>query len=435
MKPKKFMIYTVIAAILFLNVVPVSAANKNVQNARYGVVRVLCAGEDEQGSFVSAGSGFAIGKQGEAVSYFITNNHVICDAPENVYLILNSLEDSSSMIPAKVLQTWQSPDLAILRIDTPITERMALPLLSGNSFEVTQNVYALGFPGVSDNMNDNGGSCPSTIDDITVTTGTVTKASTKLLDTVCVQIDAVINHGNSGGPLVNENGEVLGINTYGAVNQDGSAADGTNYAIYIDYIMEYCDSNQIPYYQLSTEAIAGSEGTPQITEGRKNPDPGTGGAGAESSDNTIYYKIIVGAAVLGLVIRFIIRKNKRNVKSGTPYSVNPNSIQQKNPVAEGIRITGLSGFFAGNSFPLRDKIVLGRAPDQCNIVFPPDAPGVSALHCELRYGGGQIELMDRGSTYGTFLGDKTRLKNNVPYQLKRGDIFYLGSEVNQFRIG
>ena len=62
-------------------------------------------------------------------------------------------------------------------------------------------------------------------------------------------------------------------------------------------------------------------------------------------------------------------------------------------------------------------------------------PGVSALHCELHYTSGRLELTDLGSTYGTFIGDGIRLEANRPYSLQAGETFYLGAPDNKFMIG
>jgi hypothetical protein len=434
------------------------SANKNIQNARYGVVRVISVKEEPDGYYISSGTGFAIGNPGEAVSYFITNNHVINYNPEMVMIVLDNLSVEESVLPVQVVATWETPDLAILKLESPITERTPLPLGSATTVEVTQEIYALGFPGVSDGMNDEGGTYPSTIDDITVTTGTVTKERTDFRDTTCVQIDAVINHGNSGGPLLNENGEVVGVNTYGAVNQDGTAADGTNYAIYIEYIIEYCIGNNIPYYQLSqaSESMDRDEdGNTVETGGRGNTTEETGYSGGsidsgdtgESSDSGSYYFLIAGAAGLGLLLYRFRKKGHRSSSSlsqAEPFNTN-NTNGNYTPQHESnisprtntknLQITGIDGYFANNSITITDHIKMGRDSNRCNLVFPPKAVGVSSLHCELINVGGHLELIDRGSTYGTFLGNGTKLEANVPHQLKAGDSFYLGVQENKFRVG
>ena len=451
---KKVECVLLIAMAVFFSCVPVYAANKSVQDARNGVVRVVSLITTAEGDFISSGTGFAIGNEGEPISYFITNNHVIKDAPDQVYIILENLDVEDSIIYAQVVQTWTSPDIAILKIENPITDRTALPLLSAESLEVTQSIYALGFPGASDDMNDNGENYPSTIKDITVTSGTITKEQTDYLNTTCAQIDAVINHGNSGGPLVNENGEVVGINTYGAMNQDGTAADGTNYAIYIDYVIDYCNSNNISYFQSSTSVIASPNEPASPGESTSS-----GGWSSEQEENYNYYGVIIFAAIAGLGISWALKK--KNKSSKNTNAANPpqpssqinkqqevsefsNSLQEvgefsnKKQAAQSsylLQITGIDGFFAGDKFPIIDKIYIGRDSNRCNIVFPAKTAGVSSLHCELRNVSGHLELMDRGSTYGTFLGNGTKLEVNCPYPLQKEDSFYLGTAENKFKIG
>lgn len=214
------------------------AANPAVKDARQGIVRVVCISKEEDGAWT--GSGFAVGTAGQPVSMFVTNHHVIAENPDGVFIVLDYVGDGGTIIPAAVVATSESPDLAILQIDTPISDRIPLTLLSAESVEVTQSVFALGFPSVADSLSDAGEELPSTIDDVTVTTGTVTREKVESSGMTCLQIDTVINNGNSGGPLVNEDGYVVGINTFGAVNQDdGTRADGTNLAVYIDYVIAF----------------------------------------------------------------------------------------------------------------------------------------------------------------------------------------------------
>lgn len=67
-----------------------------------------------------------------------------------------------------------------------------------------------------------------------------------------------------------------------------------------------------------------------------------------------------------------------------------------------------------------EAIYVGRDPKLCQLVFPDGTPGVSNVHCMLHTDGKSIEIRDLGSSYGTFLSDKTRLKPN--------EIFYLTDE-------
>ncbi len=422
---------------------PAAATNKKIQDARNGVVRVLCVVNDDSGSI---GTGFAVGKVGQPVSLFVTNNHVIRDNPGQVYLILDNITDRQSVIPAKVIATSQSPDIAILQTSQPIRSRTALPLQSAQSMDVTQQVYALGFPGAADHVNDQGKDLPSTIDDITVTSGTVTKKKVTMSGTDCLQIDATINHGNSGGPLMTENGCVAGINSAGAVNDDGTQAAGTNYSIYIDYVMAFLNKNNIPYDRGDT---AGGKPSPSgsPTPTASDPQVPAGAAPARSqaptkpaasgpkpaengSGGVGYLPVAAAAAVIGLAVVYFRRKKKPVVPAPSP------SVPASQPVPAvppARKIVGIGGIFSGTSFPISGPVLIGRDSHRCSIVYPADTPGISSAHCEVRASGSGLVLTDLGSSYGTFLADGRKLTAHQPVELAPGTSFYLAARENSFQ--
>ena len=77
-------------------------------------------------------------------------------------------------------------------------------------------------------------------------------------------------------------------------------------------------------------------------------------------------------------------------------------------------------------------LTFGRNPE-CDVVFPPDAPGVSGKHCSLRWRGGSLFLTDLGSSFGTLLEDGRKLSNESA-DLKPGARFYLGSNKFGFQL-
>lgn len=100
------------------------------------------------------------------------------------------------------------------------------------------------------------------------------------------------------------------------------------------------------------------------------------------------------------------------------------------------RLRALSGEHRGKTFPLyeMEEFTIGRNP-QCVIRFRPDTQGVSGLHCKVEmecYSGigtshTEVRLTDLNSTYGTYLGNGTRLTPNREYQLRVGDTFLLAN--------
>lgn len=140
------------------------------------------------------GSGVIISEEG----YILTNNHVIEDVAQVGVILADGTE-----LPAKIIGTEKFDDLAVLKIDSAVPGAAAF----GNSdlLQPGESVIAIGSP-LGDFKN-------------TVTAGVVS-ATGRMLDSGegymienLIQTDAAINSGNSGGPLVNLAGEVVGINT------------------------------------------------------------------------------------------------------------------------------------------------------------------------------------------------------------------------------
>lgn len=143
----------------------------------------------------SLGSGFIISEDG----YIVTNNHVIENA-DKVYVNFEGETNKSSSIEAKVVGMDPETDLALLKIETE-TKLPTLKFGDSDKSEVGEWVIAIGNPfGLGH----------------TVTAGIVSAKGRNIhsgpFDNF-IQTDASINPGNSGGPLVNMQGEVIGINT------------------------------------------------------------------------------------------------------------------------------------------------------------------------------------------------------------------------------
>lgn len=101
------------------------------------------------------------------------------------------------------------------------------------------------------------------------------------------------------------------------------------------------------------------------------------------------------------------------------------------------QIIGIAGQFAGRSFPVAPQgVMLGTDPASCDFVFPHGSPGISRNHCKLQYNPQtqMFILYDLGSSYGTFLGNGTRVFQGQPMALRPGDDFYLAARSTLFRV-
>jgi len=121
----------------------------------------------------------------------------------------------------------------------------------------------------------------------------------------------------------------------------------------------------------------------------------------------------------------VSRPDSAGIRTAPPPNVMPQSL----------RLRGIAGIFNGNVFPTPSgKLVIGRDARLANIVYPPNTPGISSVHCEIKYDNGIFVLIDKNSSNGTFLADGTRLMPGQSYPIPRKGSFYLATCENMFEI-
>lgn len=96
-----------------------------------------------------------------------------------------------------------------------------------------------------------------------------------------------------------------------------------------------------------------------------------------------------------------------------------------------LQIRGISGVYAGQQIPLCFPMTLGRQPGDCQLLFPPDTPGVSRRHCRLDLCWGSVLVTDLHSRYGTYLDDK-RFSTWYLMEWKENQSLFLGSKQQMF---
>ena len=166
------------------------------------------------------GSGFVI----DATGYILTNAHVVNGA-QRVQVALPGSEGDGSVttalasrvrvVPARIVGVSREIDLALLKVDG--VKLIALPVANYRNIRQGETVFAFGSPQGLRNSVTHG------------IISAVARQTDPDSPMVYIQTDAPINPGNSGGPLVNANGEVVGVNTF--ILSESGGAEGLGFAI------------------------------------------------------------------------------------------------------------------------------------------------------------------------------------------------------------
>jgi serine protease Do len=184
-----------------------------------GVPWDLFAESPDDSKVMNIGTGFLFHEGG----YILTNEHVIHDAQ----MVRVRFFGEKQAVPVQIVGTNYKLDLAVLKVTLPKKKNFPiLPFGRSKDVRVGEWVVAIG--------------CPLGLDH-TVTVGVISAKERPI--TIgdryyphLIQTDAAINRGNSGGPLINSKGKVIGINT--AVSQ---SSQGIGFAIAIDVVRDALD--------------------------------------------------------------------------------------------------------------------------------------------------------------------------------------------------
>ena len=186
--------------------------------------------EKKDSNTVTSGTGFFVDGQG----HILTNNHVIKDCSN--YRVTRTGDIAH---PAEVLRTDQTNDLAVLKIDAPSPTPYALLKQSG--VRVGDQIATFGYP-LAGTLSSSG----------VLTSGNISSLAGMNDDVRHFQISAPIQPGNSGGPLLDMYGNVVGItnmklNELAAADATGSISQNVNFAIKANVAINFLDAHSIPY--------------------------------------------------------------------------------------------------------------------------------------------------------------------------------------------
>lgn len=372
--------------------------------AKESVVAVIGAGNKQ-------GTGFAIGKVGKPVQYIVTNYHVV----ENYTTATVAFDLASGQsVLASVHVADPQKDIAVLKLPQPTEQRKPLVICPMKYVDYDDSFAALGYPG---NIATDWPQYST--NDITITKGGI-KRDARINGQDTYILDIQITYGNSGGPLVNSKGEVVGINSF-MLNED-------NYAIAIDELLS------IIHDDIDSGKILVSM----------------------HGDINISWIIIAGIAVLIIIIVLVIvlvtRKGGDNgeaavaagpeftggydAPAGNPTVGAAPAPMQTTGVTQALsaKLIAVGGTLNGKRYSFNDCVKIGRDPSKCSITYPVNTNGISSAHCEVSFNGSVCYVKDLGSSYGTFTLDGKKIAPNTAHPLQNGEKFYLASPENTFEV-
>lgn len=519
MKTKKFVarILTMAMALCLVLALAVPAMattfNEKIVEAKNGVVQIEIWYIDQEMAdevWIGSGTGFLINED-----TVITCNHVItgfsdewyaeravetsailgrdrtaAELKENLELRISVLRDVH--VRATVRQSSTEMDFAILTLNDKLYNRSTLKLRSSETLTQTEAVYALGFPSNVESLSDQ---VYHDADDVTITTGTVNKVgrssfnTTETIDGVtfitgvyenvdCVEHSAAIAGGNSGGPLVDAEGNVVGINAA------GDSTHTVNIAIAVDQLMDTMDALGIEYEKAdsapaateppATEAPQPVATEPPATEAPQpvaTEPPATQPVVQEpapSNNMIIIIVAIVAVVAVVLVVVIVMSKGKKNaapapVSGGYTPPAPPRASNPSNggftsapptPAYGGMdagetsvltqdagETTVLSRNVSGGTLIRKrsgetisinaERFVIGRERKTVNYCVA-DNSSISRNHVTLSVRGGVTYLTDMNAANGTYVnGVKVMPRQEVA--LKSGDKITLSDEEFEFR--
>ena len=355
----------------------------------------------------ATGTGFVV----SADELVVTNHHVIGD-DKDIRILIKSVQSDPKQLPARVL--WESIDfdLAVLRVPglvlPPLTFSDQLP-------DKGTQVIAIGYPGIADRDDENF----NNLAESTVSQGVIGRAINsnwhpggRYLN--ILQHGAAINRGNSGGPLLNECGHVVGVNTQkrlGELVTRGendvvvNQSDGIFFASHASVLLDALKGQGIGVLVNNSTCLPGGNfAGPVLPEAAQLP-------GSPQLEDWALGAGVAAAILMALGALFVaVRKNVAVVESFTQYRRRTSREQSTSLVAKQSITLTLRGRGGDNKKIelvldpdkyFKTPLVVGRDSASCDLSIPD--PTISRRHAFITLSQAGWMVSDLGSTNGTWL--------------------------------
>lgn len=444
---------------------PVTASAETtdaVETAANGVIYVETYYDSPDMSFpITCGTGFLVNDE-----YFITCNHVIDIASnedlvaaieyitgddfEEDYVKIRSYSTGNTVVEATLYVPSKDFDYAICKLTSSgFQNRNSLTIGSAESVGRMDEVYALGYPADVTELTKDDRVATYTPSTVSITPGSVTNTNVVLEEVsgTLIESQAQITSGSSGGPLVNNKGEVVGIARSGIIDSDGNM---TYYYVKIDEVAETLTNFGIDFTSAGSSPIDSesdsdpdSDPTPTETTTTAVTTTTTGGhegiidssddSSKSNDDNddkdnttTIIIICVIAAAVLIVAIILIIVLGKKKQPEPIPQQQLPRPSvppQIPNGGYSGVPQGGANNGFATQAANNMQNTMQQqyRQPSSIN-----EGTGDTTL---LNVGAGETSVLGGGSMNRS-AATLIRRKNGTNYSVNRPE-FIIGKERNR----
>jgi hypothetical protein len=353
------------------------------------------------------GSGFIIGRTNNSV-LMVTNHHVIDGGDE--FLVGFLVDNKPRIYKARVLHQSTVVDLAVLSLapsNDGFHNYTPFPI-SISKQDKGEAVAAVGYPGLSDDIATDGFNNP-TYFETTLTTGTISKVTIgNFLDGgefEITQHTAAVNPGNSGGPLIDQCGTVLGVNTLVPALPEGSRAvpQGTFWSSSNRTVIAFLDQRNVRYVGKTGNCDPANNST------QLNPGSSPGGDPTNVGARRLYMTAAL-VAVVALFGGLFALAAKGVPGTSKTHKGNGQAASTGQPILS-LRINDRSQTLSKTA--LQRGVTLGR-DSGCDV--PINAQELSRRHARLSIVNRKLMLEDLSSSNGTTVDGK-KLSSGTPKQI------------------
>jgi serine protease Do len=325
-------------------------------------------------------------------------------------------------------------DVAILKVET--NEQLpTIPIGDSSKVVVGEKIYCIGYPGVATfhpYLKGQSATLP------TVTSGIVSAIKQMPGGWNVIQTDAAIYHGNSGGPALNEKGEVIGISTFGSIDYNtGQTIEGFNFLVPINIANEFLKEIGVTphqgtldeHYRKALELMWSGYYSKALKEFNIVEQMYPGHPYLQQLIQKCRYEIdqghdkkevpmlwiILGIVVVIAVLAALLLMNQK--RKSAPQSVQKARKESSFSGGETVILGGKSIPLAylirnsdGKSFKLSETTNIGRA--ESNDIVLSDV-AVSSEHAKIKFENGKFVIYDLASTNGTYVNGKKIIKQEL----------------------